>query len=520
VGVRTLVLWCRDWPVVALERPVGEPVAVVRANRVVATSAAARVAGVTEGLRRREAQRRCPEVTVVERDEDREARAFERLVSVLDDITPRIEVSTPGSCAFPTRGPSRYFGGDQALAQRVGELVGSRLPERAGCGVGIAEGTFAATLAAQRSLARAAATPVVVAPGATPGFVAPFPVAVLARPGPADDELVDVFVRLGLRRLADLAALPAADVLARFGVDGRLVHRLASGIDERPPHLADPPADLDQVAELDPPAERVDQAAFVAKSLADALCDALASRGLATTRVAVGVETTGGATVERLWRDEGTLSAAAIAQRMRWQLDGWLSRPGAVSRGGVRRIVLHPDEVVAATGRQQGFWGGATAADERARRGAARVQGLLGGEAVVVPEPRGGRGAGEQYRLVPIDQAGAPPPPDAPWPGRLPRPHPASVWSEPVPAELVDDAGRSIGVSGRGVPTASPARLSIDGDRWLEVEGWAGPWLVDERWWDPVAHRRRARVQVVVEGGDAHLVALEAGRWWIEATYD
>jgi protein ImuB len=94
------------------------------------------------------------------------------------------------------------------------------------------------------------------------------------------------------------------------------------------------------------------------------------------------------------------------------------------------------------------------------------------------------------------------------------------VWSEPVPAELVDDSGRAIGVSGRGTPTASPARLSIDGDRWLAVEGWAGPWLVDERWWDPVAHRRRARVQVVVEGGDAHLLALEAGRWWVEATYD
>jgi protein ImuB len=402
----------------------------------------------------------------------------------------------------------------------VGEVIGALLPERAGVGVGIADGAFAATLAAQRSLSRAAATPIVVAPGGTPGFVGPMPVEVLARPGPATDELVDVLKRLGLRRLADLAALPSADVLARFGVEGHLAHRLASGADDRPPNLADPPPDLDQVAELDPPAERVDQGAFVAKSLADALCDALSGRGLAATRVLVTVETTGGAVVERLWRDEGTLSAAAIAQRVRWQLDGWLSRPGAVSRGGILRITLHPDEVVGATGRQQGFWGGATAADDRARRGAARVQGLLGGDAVVVPEARGGRSPADRYRLVPIDLAGSPAPAPAPWPGEIPRPHPSSVWPKPVAAEIEDASGRPVGVSGRGVPSAPPARLSIDGGSWLDVEGWAGPWLVDERWWDPVAHRRRARLQVLVAGGDAHLVALEAGRWWIEATYD
>ena len=42
--------------------------------------------------------------------------------------------------------------------------------------------------------------------GASVNFLAPFPVAVLASPGPAGDELVDVLVRLGLRRLADVAA--------------------------------------------------------------------------------------------------------------------------------------------------------------------------------------------------------------------------------------------------------------------------------------------------------------------------
>jgi protein ImuB len=519
--MRTLVVWCRDWSVVALERPVGEPVAVVRANRVVATSAAARVAGVTEGLRRREAQRRCPEVMVIERDDDREARAFEQLAGALDDITPRIEVAVPGCCAFPTLGPSRYFGGDDTLALRVRDLVGNLLPERTGCGVGIAEGTFAATLAAQRSLTRPGAPPVVVATGGTPAFVATFGIRSLARPGPVPDELIDVFIRLGLHHLGDLTALPAADVLARFGADGLIAHQLASGDDRRLPHLVDPPADLDQRVELDPPVERVEGAAFVAKKLADDLTDALAGRGLACLRVAVSVQTTGGATIERLWRHEGALSATAIAQRVRWQLDGWLSRPGAVSRGGIWRITLHPDEVTHATGRQDGFWGGTTAADERARRGVARVQAMLGAVAVQVPDPRGGRAVGEQLPLVPIDLAGvATRPAEAPWPGAIPAPAPASIWPEPVPAELIDDHDRPVGVTGRGWLSAPPARLSISGDPWTTVVGWVGPWITDERWWDATAHRRRARFQVVTDAGVAHLVTLEAGRWWIEATYD
>jgi hypothetical protein len=46
---------------------------------------------------------------------------------------------------------------------------------------------------------------------------------------------------------------------------------------------------------------------------------------------------------------------------------------------------------------------------------------------------------------------------------------------------------------------------------------------VEERWWDPVRRRRRARMQVVVRGdGDAHvamLVALEDGAWRVAALY-
>jgi protein ImuB len=57
----------------------------------------------------------------------------------------------------------------------------------------------------------------------------------------------------------------------------------------------------------------------------------------------------------------------------------------------------------------------------------------------------------------------------------------------------------------------------VDG---VEVRAWAGPWPLEERWWDPAAARRQARFQVVLADGRAHLLVVEGGRWWCAATYD
>ena len=521
-ATRTLVAWVADWPVVAAGVAAGEPAAVVFANRVVACSAAARAEGVARGLRRREAQARCPALTVVEADPGRDARAFEPVAAAVAAFAPRVEVVRPGVVAVATRGPSRYFGGDAALASRVAEAVSAVVADggptaRVGvadgaraCRVGVADGAFAASLAARRG--------VVVPPGESARFLAPFPVTALDRP-----ELTDLLVRLGLSTLGAFAALPPADVLARFGGDGAVAHRLARGLDERPLVGHDPPPDFAVQVELDPPAVRVDTAAFAARALADELHRALATRGLACTRVGIEAETEHGEHLARLWRADGALTPSAIADRVRWQIDGWVNATsGAPDRltGGLTRLRLVPDQVVPDDGRQLGFWGGVSEADERAARALARVQGMLGPEAVVVAVASGGRHPAERVTLVPWGDARKPArPPDPPWPGQVPPPSPATLFAPPLAAEVVNATGAPVGVTGRGAVTAAPARVSVGGGRWADVAGWAGPWPVDERWWDAAAHRRRARFQVVA-GGAAWLLALEGGRWWAEASYD
>jgi protein ImuB len=532
----------RNRPVIVRER-------VGSRDLVRAASVEARAEGIVPGLSRREAEARCPGVMVCEVDRGEEARAFEVVARAVEALTPRLELEEPGLLSFPTRGPARYYGGDAGLAARVRAAAGAVLgPDAAALRVGIADGRFAARLAA--STATASVT--IVPPGETAAFLAPHPVAVLEDPG-----LAVLLVRLGLHTLGAFAALPTGAVLTRFGVDGQRLHHLADGGDDRPLVLVEPPADCAEHVEIDPPATRVDHTAFIAKGLADRLVERLADRGLGCTRVLVVAETEHGERLERTWR-HATFTPGALAERVRWQLEGWLAAQEPAARrdvaivdgdpralqdamadaesfdtttGALVRLGLVPDEVVPLSGRQLGFWGGDLAAADRADRAFARVQGMLGYDAVVTGVEQGGRTPAERIRWVPW---GEPREPERPlrsageqpsWPGAVPPPAPARLFDPPIPAELLDADGRPVIVSGRGVASAAPARLRCRGlrDGGGPVVAWAGPWPHDLRWWDRAQRRRRVLWQIVTESADgtvACLVALEGSRAGLEALYD
>jgi protein ImuB len=277
----------------------------------------------------------------------------------------------------------------------------------------------------------------------------------------------------------------------------------------------------------------VDTAAFVAKALADELQGRLAAHGLACTLVAIEAETEHGEQLVRRWRQEGALTASALSERARWQLDGWLASGDARGRptGGITLLRLTPEEVRPDDGRQLGFWGGAAAGQARAARALARVQGLLGPEAVATARLVGGRDPADQARLV---TWGDRPEPAAetvvtrpaggrteipPWPGRLAGPPPAVVHHPPWPADVRDEKGHPVGVTGRGMISAPPAGVAIAGAWSRQVTGWAGPWPLEERWWE-AGGRRKAWLQVLLDDDTAYLLARQTGRWWVEASYE
>jgi protein ImuB len=397
--VRVLALWSPDWPVTAAAMaahvPPHRPAAVLVANRVLACSAVARAHGVRRGLRRREAQARCPELVVLDRDRDRDARAFEPVVAAVEELAPGVEVVRPGLVALAAQGPVGWFGGERAAAEKLVDQVAARTGVE--CQVGVADGLFAAVLAARRGLA--------VAPGDTPAFLAPLGVEELDREPDVDrSELVGLLRRLGLRSLGALAALDAEDVASRFGADAVLCHRLARGLDARPPVRRTPPEELTVEIELDPPVDRVDAAAFAARGLAERLHRTLAGHGLSCTRLGVAARTVTGEELHRIWRCAEPLTPSGTVDRVRWQLDAWLTRSRTTAGdgpGAVSRLWLVPEETVTAGALQLGLWGDIGEVDERAGRALVRVQALLGPESVFTAVLVGGRDPAEQVRLVP-----------------------------------------------------------------------------------------------------------------------
>ena len=525
VGSRVLALWCMDWPAVAAAAAAGlpstVPIAVTLANRVIACSAAARAAGVRRGLRRRESQARCPELHVVTADPARDARHFEHVTAAVDNLVPRAEVLRSGLLVLSVRGASRYFGSEQAVAERLVDAVAAAGAE---CQVGIADQLPTAVFAARAGR--------IVDSGQDAQFLSQMSIRQLAAEpslAPVTREgLADLLWRMGIRTIGQFAELPRSDVASRFGADAITAHRLARGEPARGPSGREPETELDAVMDCDPPIDRVDAAAFAGRSLAGGLHRSLEAAGVGCTRLAIHAVTANGQELERVWRCAEPLTEDATADRVRWQLDGWLNRRNEGDRPSAPITVLRlrPVEVVSAEALQLPLWGGVGEEDRlRARRALVRVQGLLGPDAVKVPVLSGGRGPAERVTLTPLGDELVPQAnPDQPWPGQLPEPSPTVLLDDPV--ELFDAEGNAVRVTSRGLFSADPFRLDAPG-RKGRLSWWAGPWPVDERWWDPTLKRgRTARVQVLL-GSDRAQAPVEAlllcyrqRRWYLEGVYE
>jgi protein ImuB len=427
-------------------------------------------------------------------------------------------VLRPGLLALSVRGAARYFGSEQTAAERLVDAVAAVSAE---CQVGVADQLPTAVFAARAGR--------IIDAGEDAAFLSGLSIRQLAAEpslAPAPREaLTDLLWRMGIRTIGQFAELSRSDVASRFGADAVAAHRIARGEPGRGPSGREPEAELDAVLNCDPPVDRVDAAAFAGRSLAGELHRSLEAAGVGCTRLAIHAVTATGQELERVWRCAEPLTEDATADRVRWQLDGWLNRRNPQDRPAAPITVLRlrPVEVVSAEALQLPLWGGVGEEDRlRARRALVRVQGLLGPEAVKVPVLSGGRGPAERITFTPLgDELVPQADPGQPWPGRLPEPSPTVLLDDPV--ELFDAEGNPVRVTGRGLFSTDPVRLHAPG-RSGRLSWWAGPWPVDERWWDaaPAKTGRTARAQVLLgaDPAQALLLCYRRRRWYLEGVYE
>lgn len=538
IATRVAVIVCADWQAVAAQcelysrKQWFDAVAVLHAQRVVARTAYAAKQGVQIGMRRREAQAVCPELHIAANNKERDRLMFESVVRAVGELVPLVEVSMPGVILLATRGPSRYVGGDDALAQRLHDITHNALALLAdgrpiAFGVGIADGRLTALVAAHA----ADGQHLVVEPGESARCLAQLPVSVFADFAEIDRDVVSLLHRLGLSCVGDLATMKPSDLVGRFGPVGFELHRLARGFDRHPPITIAPPPERASTHRFELSVEDVNVVVAMARTVADELVTHLNNQGVSCVRLHICMQTDHGEQSDRLWYQPEGLTAAAMAERVRWQMDAWIATRGLTS--GVVLLRYLPVGLRAREGRQLGLWGGSTQADEWAARAIDRLTVMLGSDSVRVAQWRGGRDVGEVFALTPaavVDmerRAESAVIKETVWSGALPTPSPSIVYDEPLSAEVNDASGCVVSVSGRHELSASPAHVVI-GRHAYNVVSWAGPWPVEERWWDSSRQRRAVRMQMVlVRDGDdtvratthAVLMVLEHGEWWMTARY-
>lgn len=513
---RVLVVWCPDWPLTAAllqpgpgEEPLADgPAAVLAGNAVLACNQAARDDGVRRGMRRRDAQARCPGLRLLDAHPDRDARAFEPILDAAAELIPGVAPLRPGLLAL--RAPARYYGGETEAAAVLAErLVGLGVWD---CRAGIADDLFTAEQAARRALPQDS---LVVVPGDSAAFLRGLPVEALEPCG--GSEFPGLLRRLGLCTLGDFAALPARDVHTRFGAAGARLHRLAGGAGETRLATRVPPPELACSEAFEPPLDSAETVCFSIRRTAERFVGRLAERNLVCTEVRIEVECEGTLASARSWLHPGWFTAADLVDRVHWQLQPTGRLVGLP--GPVEVVRFLPESTDDAGDHAEGLWGGGT--EEQVQRGVAKVQAMVGYDAVVVPRRQGGRSPADRQALVGWgERATGLRPVAPPWPGSIPGPAPARVFPQPRPAAVVGEDGQAVRVTARGAVTRVPTRFRPAADAAEQpVAAWAGPWPVDELWWEETG-RRIARFQVVGADGQAWLMSVEDGRWWTEAHYD
>ena len=521
MSARTPVVWCCDWPLVAAGVPPDEPAVIVHANRVIAASPAARDEGVEVGLRRREAQGR-PDLTVLPQDPARRpaVRAGCGRGAALspsgDHLSRRVR---PG---YPRSGPLPGRRGPCPAHQRRGPRGAGRhrprlLPVRA------TEALPTAWESAWPTSPSPPASPQIdFRQPAQPAAAEPRPASLdRARrrvPGAAGAGAGAARAHGGARAARDPhpgRAGRLGPIRPRGPVRGRGRGGSSAGLGSRGPSAPRPPPSPELVAaELDPPAGRPTKRRSWARGWPTSCTSAWTSGGwrargwrwrsrpnTASASVCGG---RGGADGSRRGRS-GPLAARRVAAGAppivlppASSASSWYPTrscpPRAVNSGSGAARPRRP------SGRP-GPWLGWWACWVRRRCGSRRRRRPFTGRA-------GGAGARRRRRFSPSPAssplrpagralAGACPP----LPRRLWNPSPARRrWSTP------GDAPSASAARGWSMPAR---RVSVAGESWAEVAGWAGPWPLDERWWDgctvgagpvPDGHRRRRRPPPVGRG--------------------
>ena len=205
-----------------------KPIAVIGSGRTVVTTASyeARAFGVKTGMNTWQARQVCPQITFVVGDNRKYADTSTRIVAMMRDYTPLVEVFSIDEAFLDVTGSLKLFGS----AERIALLLKARIRHVFGltCSIGIAPNKLLAKLASEMQKPDGLT---IIPPERVAAVLEQLPVKELCGIG---RKLEQQLAGLGILTCGQLGRYPAEVLKRRFGVVGERLGRMGRGIDDAP----------------------------------------------------------------------------------------------------------------------------------------------------------------------------------------------------------------------------------------------------------------------------------------------
>ncbi len=449
-------------------------------STVLATTPAARAAGVELGMTAPQAVALCPALLIRAPGADAEAEARAALHAVAFTLSPAIEDTAPGVCTIDLRGSTREKFEPAALAA-VAELARLALPATAG----LARTPLLALYATR------AAHPVLYVADEKQ-FLGPLPLAV-ADPSA---ELAAVFAHWGLRTLGDLTALPRDEIVRRFGAAGLALWQRAAGGDTRPLRPVIPAQTFSAAMEFEDPIETLEPLLFLLRRFLDRLSLELITSQHVAAEVELALRLEDDTRHARSFRlPEPTADAEILFRALHTHLES-LHTAASIIAIDLRLTPTRP------LVRQQGLFETGLRDPHGFAETLARVVALVGSDRVGTPHLE------DTHRA---DAVKLTPPADVIPPLAMPPVHPA------------------LSVPLRRFRPPLPVRLEFTADRptYLWTERMSGEisfrsvaWPSSGEWWQNDRAWSRLEWDIALAGGGLYRLLRVGGAWFIDGEYD
>ena len=506
MGRRIACLLVRDFSLAALVRAnpdLGECVLALSHDHspnaaILSLLPKARAAGLRPAMTVAQARTVLPELIVVQPSAAAEESARAALYDVAASVSPLVEEGPPGVVWLDAGGLDRLFGTEEAIAT---ELV--RRARHAGmeASAGIASGKEVALMAARCGGQRS------IAPHREREFLAWLPLEIID-PAAEGDELFTLLARWGIRRLGDLARLPAEAMGTRLGRRGAELSRLARGEADPAPLVARRRAEeFAEKIEMEAAVESLEPLCFVLNAMLGRLLARLALRGLRAGDLQVELE------LEGCRRDCRRIALAAAGTEVRPLLAILrLALEAGPPHAPVTAVSLsaepHPVRLV-----QSELFAPPSPAPSRLEATLTRIAAICGPQRMGTLRPL------DSYRPEAVALAPfAPPPPPA-----IPA----------APAGGTDTAPGVVRLAVRLIRPAEEVEVLCTGTSLDFVRGRnlgarvvtaAGPWRRCGEWWrdEPQGGFARDYYDLALSDGGVYRIFrdLRSDRWFLDGVYD